>query len=72
VTPFYAESQRLARFLIGINAHQFQAFLEDLSKGARFETALQRTYAGRFMSLDALDREFKNYATKDYAAPIAQ
>jgi hypothetical protein len=70
VITFYAESQRLVRFLIGVNAHQFQAFLDDLSKGARFETALQREFGGRFMSLDALEREFKSYATKDYAATL--
>jgi len=71
VFTFYTESQRLVRFLMGVDAHCFQAFLDDLSKGARFETALPRAYGGRFMSLDTLEQEFKNYATKDYAPPIS-
>jgi hypothetical protein len=69
VIAFYAESQRLVRFLMGVDARRFEAFLEEMSKGARFGTALQQTFGGRFMSLDALEREFKDYATKDYAAP---
>ena len=70
VTVFYTESQRLVRFLMGVNSHQFLVFMDEISKGARFETALQRAFSGRFMSLDALDREFKTYATKDYAGPV--
>jgi len=70
VFTFYAESQRLVRFLMGVDAHRFQAFIDDLSKGARFESALQRAFGGRFMSLDALDREFKSYATKDYVPSL--
>ena len=66
VPAFYAESQRLVRFLSGVNPRKFTAFLDDLSKGARFETALQREFSGRFASLDALETEFKYYATKDY------
>ena len=62
VTAFYAESQRLVRFLMGVNAHQFLEFMEELSTGARFETALGRTFGERFMSLDALEREFKSNA----------
>ena len=69
VIAFYMESQRLVRFLMGINPHQFLALLDDLSKGAPFESALQRDFNGRFMSLESLDQEFKVYATKDYPKP---
>ena len=69
VITFYMESQRLVRFLMGINSHQFLTLLDDLSKGARFESALQRDFNGRFMSMESLDLEFKAYATKDYPKP---
>jgi len=69
VTTFYGESQQLVRFLMGINPHQFLMFLEDLSKGGLFETALQRDFSGRFMNLESLDLEFKTYTTKDDAVP---
>jgi len=65
VGTFYTESQRLVRFLIGVDAHQFQDFLDTMSKGGRFDTSLQHAYGSRFLSVDALDQEFKTYATKD-------
>ena len=65
VITFYGESQLLVRFLMGINSRQFLNLLEDLSKGARFETTLQKNFNGRFMNLDRLDFEFKDYATKN-------
>jgi len=70
VGAFYTESQRLVRFLFGINEHQFLDFLEAMSKGGRFDSSLQRTFGSRFMTMDALDQEFKNYATKDYAPSV--
>ena len=65
VGTFYTESQRLVRFLIGVDAHQVQDFLDTMSKGGRFDTSLQHAYGSRFLSVDALDQEFKTYATKD-------
>ena len=37
--------------------------IEALAKGNRFETALGKAYGNRFMNLDALEREFKPFAT---------
>ena len=38
-----------------------------MSKGNRFDTALNKGFAARFINLDALDREFKPYATQQRA-----
>jgi len=68
VTVFYSESERLVRYLSGLDKSGFNTFFEAISKGNRFETALNKGYGSRFMNLDALDREFKVYATQGHAA----
>jgi hypothetical protein len=65
VGAFYAESQRLVRFLSGADKAGFGAMFEALAKGARFETALAKGFGGRFAGIDALEREFKTYAIGD-------
>lgn len=67
VTTFYHESQALTRFLAAADKQQFLAFFDAMSKGNRFESALWKTFGARFPSLDALEREFKEYAAKDAA-----
>ncbi|MDB6150197.1 MAG: hypothetical protein JWQ44_1645 [Chthoniobacter sp.] len=69
VEAFYSESERLTRFLSAANKSGFGVFFEALAKGARFETALSRGFAGRFPSLEALEREFRKYATNESGAP---
>lgn len=64
VTVFYHESERLVRFLSGVDKRGFNAFLEAMSKGNRMETALNKGFAGRFINLDALERDFRSYATQ--------
>ena len=64
VGAFYNESERLVRFLERADKHGFSVFLDAMSKGNRFETALNKGFAAKFISLDALDREFKTYATQ--------
>ena len=66
VITFYAESERLVRFLSATDKHKFTEFLESMGKGARIETALDRSYGTHFFDLDALDKEFKPYAAKDH------
>ena len=56
------------RFLSAVDKRGFGIFLEAMAQGARVETALGRGFGSRFPSLEALEREFKNYASKDYAA----
>ena len=72
VSVFYNESERLVRFLSAADKRGFNAFFEAISKGNRIETALNKGFGSRFMNLDALDHEFKVYATQDHAASPPQ
>jgi hypothetical protein len=63
VGAFYMESERLVRFLESADKAGFGTFLEAMSKGNRFETALSKGFGARFSNLDALDKAFKPYAT---------
>ena len=67
VPVFYNESEKLVRFLNAENKQQFLALVDALSKGANFDSALWRSFGGRFTSVDALEQELKNYASKDYS-----
>jgi hypothetical protein len=64
VGVFYGESERLVRLLAGTDKHGFGVFLDAMSKGNRFDTALTKGFGARFINLDSLDHEFKPYATK--------
>jgi hypothetical protein len=66
VIAFYAESERLVRFLSAADKHKFSLFLEAMSKGARFESALDKTFGTTFFNLDALEKQFQPYAQKDH------
>ena len=63
VAAFYEESQKLVRFLCAADRNGFLAFLEAMGKGARFETAARNHFGNRFLNLEAVEREFKSYAT---------
>ncbi len=63
VAAFYEESQKLVRFLSAADRGGFLAFLESMGKGAQFETAARTHFGNRFLNLDAVEREFKTYAT---------
>ncbi len=71
VRTFYEESEKLVRFLNAESAPGFLLFLDGLSQGNKFETALQKGYSGRFPAMTDLDRDFQKYATQDFAAPAA-
>lgn len=60
---FYDESEKLTRFLMSVDRKAFAAFMDGLSKGNRFETALSKAYGTRYINLDAFEREFKPFAT---------
>jgi len=64
VPIFYNESERLVRFLNKTDKKGFFAFLEGMSRGNRVDTALNKGFSARFINLEALEREFKNYATQ--------
>jgi hypothetical protein len=65
VPVFYHESERLVRFLCRTDKKAFFSFFEAMAKGNRLETALNKGFAARFINLEALDREFKSYATQN-------
>jgi len=68
VTTFYRESEKLVRFLCSESEDKFLVFIEAMSQGNKLETALSKSYGSRFTSVDALETEFKKYATQDYTA----
>lgn len=70
VAVFYNESERLVRFLSNIDKKGFQTFFEAMSKGARTESALQKGFGSRFANLEALEKEFRDYATKDHGTTL--
>ena len=70
VSIFYQESEKLVGFLRTQSEPGFVTFLDAISHGSRFETALSRGFGDRFTSLDALDREFVVYAQRPYQ-PLA-
>ena len=63
VAAFYEESQKLVRFLCTADRNGFLTFLEAMGKGALFETAARNYFGNRFLNLEAVEREFKTYAT---------
>lgn len=67
VITFYSESERLVRFLSETNKAGFITFLEAMSRGNRFETALDKGFGSKFQSAEDLDSVFKKYATQEYA-----
>lgn len=66
IALFYIESERLVRYLAGINARSFREFFECMARGNRFDSALQTGYGSRFRGMAALEQEFRIYASKDY------
>ncbi|MDB6173488.1 MAG: hypothetical protein JWL59_2799 [Chthoniobacteraceae bacterium] len=69
VAAFYGESERLVRFLSAADKRGFNLFFEALAKGNRIESALGKGFAGRFSTLEELERQFKEYAVKDHGFP---
>jgi hypothetical protein len=65
IAVFYHESERLTRFLAATDPAAFRALLDSVARGESFDTALSRHYSGRFFDVDALEKEFLPYASKD-------
>jgi len=63
VAAFYEESQKLVRFLTASDRKGFVNFLDAMGKGALFESAVRTHFGNRFLNLDAIEHEFKSYAT---------
>ncbi|MEO5719463.1 MAG: hypothetical protein ABIR29_12960 [Chthoniobacterales bacterium] len=65
IKVFYQESERLVRFLSAADPAGFRALLDSVARGEGFDTALSRHYSGRFFDVDALEKDFLPYASKD-------
>jgi hypothetical protein len=65
VETFYNQSERLVRFLAATNKPNFLVLLDALARHQPFDSALLRTYAGKFASVAAFEEQFRDYATKD-------
>jgi hypothetical protein len=66
VSIFYQESEKLVGFLREQSEDGFVTFLDALSHGSLFETALEKGFGARFAGMDELDREFAVYAERSY------
>ena len=70
VATYYDESERLVRFLIAIDKPGFATFLNALSQGNQFDSALAKGFPGKFAAPDALERAFKDYATREHGTAL--
>jgi hypothetical protein len=67
VIAFYAQSEKLVRFLSNADKAAFLNFLDVLSKGSRFDSALSQTFGRKYPTLASLELEFKPYAISPLA-----
>jgi hypothetical protein len=65
VETFYNESERLVRFLASTDKKNFLLLLDALARHQPFDSALLRTYPGKFATVPAFEEQFRDYATKD-------
>jgi hypothetical protein len=70
VHTFYNESERLVRFLAAADKPGFLKFFEALSQGNHFDTALNKGFSSKFFNTDALEKQFKEYATKEHGTSL--
>jgi hypothetical protein len=71
ISAFYVQSERMVRFLAAMDQKAFLRFMEEMSGGAYFQTALTRAYGTRWASLEDFEREFKAFALGDKSATDA-
>src|SRR5438132_2563497 len=72
VETFYDESERLVRFLVLTDKPSFLALLDALGRHQPFDTAILRTYSGKFPVPTALEEKFRDYASKDFGTSLQQ
>src|SRR5713101_2185779 len=69
---FYDESERLVRFLAATDKPAFLALLDALARHQPFESALPRSYPGKFANTASLEEKFRDYACKDFGTSLQQ
>jgi hypothetical protein len=67
---FYDQSERLVRFLASRDKANFLLLLDALARHQPFDSALLRTYSGKFATVLAFEEQFRDYATKDSGASL--
>jgi hypothetical protein len=72
VHMFYDESERLVRFLAATDKPAFLALLDALARHQPFESALPRSYPGKFANTASLEEKFRDYASKDFGTSLQQ
>lgn len=70
VATFYAESERLVRFLAATDKAGFLKFFEALAQGNRFDSALTKGFYNKFFNVEALDKQAKEYATSEHGSSV--
>ena len=69
VAVFYNESERLVRFLSAADKRGFGALLRgDVERATVSRRRWTKGFGARFINLEALEREFKTYATHENGA----
>ncbi len=69
---FYDESERLVRFLAATDKPAFLGLLDALARHQPFESALPRSYPGKFANTASLEEKFRDYASKDFGTSLQQ
>jgi len=71
VETFYNQSERLVRFLASTDKANFLLLLDALARHQPFDSALLRTYPGKFATVSAFEEQFRDYATKDSGTSLS-
>lgn len=70
VNVFYDESERLVRFLATTDKPSFLLLLDSLGRHQPFDSAMARSYAGKFPTTALLEEKFREYAAKDFGSSL--
>ncbi|HSP44777.1 MAG TPA: hypothetical protein VLO30_02170, partial [Chthoniobacterales bacterium] len=72
VETFYDESERLVRFLAATDKANFLSFLDAVGRHQPFDSALSQTYGTKFLTAEALEEKFREYASKEFGSSLQQ
>ena len=67
VIAFYAESEKLVRFLSATDKTAFMDLFQGLGAGGKFESTFRRTFFRKYPTVAAMEEAFKPYATSAMA-----
>jgi hypothetical protein len=72
VETFYDESEKLVRFLALTDKTSFLTLLDALGRHQPFDTAFLQSFGTRFLTMEALEEKFREYATKEFGTSLQQ